>query len=41
MRINPEITINEITDLRGHTDEKTTDNYIDSNREIGDKIIER
>lgn len=40
MRTNPEITINEIMDLMGHTDEKTTDNYTHSNREIGDKIIE-
>ena len=39
MRINPEITINEIMNLMGHTDEKTTDNYTHSNREIGDKII--
>ena len=39
MRTNPEITINEIMNLMGHTDEKTTDNYTHSNREIGDKII--
>jgi len=40
MRTNPELTINEIMNLMGHTDEKTTDNYTHSNREIGDKIIE-
>lgn len=40
MRTSQKITLNEIMNLMGHTDSKVTDNYIHSNREIGDKVIE-